>query len=140
MTGTATMNGIRYGIRVARSEEAVRHELQELLVGMIVAFPLAIGLSGFAGAQMARRALRPIERMAERARSIPADRLNDRLPIANPNDELGQLAAVFNETLGRLEQSFERLRRFTADASHELRTPLTAIRSVGEVGLSESHD
>src|SRR5215204_5090400 len=41
MTGTATMNGIRYGIRVARSEEAVRHELQELLVGMILAFPLA---------------------------------------------------------------------------------------------------
>jgi heavy metal sensor kinase len=140
MTGTATMNGITYGIRVARSEEAVRHELQELLVGMIVAFPLAIGLSGFAGAQMARRALRPIERMAERARSITAERLADRLPIGNPNDELGQLAAVFNDTLGRLETSFERLRRFTADASHELRTPLTAIRSVGEVGLSEPHD
>jgi heavy metal sensor kinase len=140
MTGTATMNGVTYGIRVARSEEAVRHELRELLVGMIVAFPLAIGLCGFAGAQMARRALRPIERMAERARSITAERLNDRLPIDNPNDELGQLAAVFNDTLGRLETSFERLRRFTADASHELRTPLTAIRSVGEVGLSEPHD
>ena len=89
---------------------------------------------------MARRALRPIERMAERARSITADRLDDRLPIENPNDELGQLAVVFNDTLGRLERSFDQLRRFTADASHELRTPLTAIRSVGEVGLSEPHD
>jgi heavy metal sensor kinase len=89
---------------------------------------------------MARRALRPIERMAEHARSITADRLDDRLPIENPNDELGQLAVVFNDTLGRLERSFDQLRRFTADASHELRTPLTAIRSVGEVGLSERHD
>jgi heavy metal sensor kinase len=89
---------------------------------------------------MARRALRPIERMAERARSITAERLHDRLPIENPSDELGQLAAVFNETLRRLETSFDRLRRFTADASHELRTPLTAIRSVGEVGVSERHD
>jgi heavy metal sensor kinase len=140
MTGTMPLNGVTYGIRVARSEEPIRHELQELLVGMIVAFPLAIGLSGFAGAQMARRALRPIERMAERARTITAERLDDRLPIENPNDELGQLAAVFNETLGRLEQSFDRLRRFTADASHELRTPLTAIRSVGEIGLGERHD
>lgn len=140
LTGTASLNGVTYGIRIARSEESIRHELQELLVGMIVAFPLAISLSGFAGAQMARRALRPIERMAERARSITAERLHDRLPIENPNDELGQLAAVFNDTLGRLETSFERLRRFTADASHELRTPLTAIRSVGEVGLSERHD
>ena len=53
---------------------------------------------------------------------------------------MGQLAVVFNDTLGRLERSFDQLRRFTADASHELRTPLTAIRSVGEVGLSERHE
>jgi signal transduction histidine kinase len=45
---------------------------------------------------------------------------------------------VFNDTFARLEASFERLQRFTADASHELRTPLTAIRSVGEVGLREA--
>jgi signal transduction histidine kinase len=44
---------------------------------------------------------------------------------------------VFNETLARLEGSFEQMRQFTADVSHELRTPLTAIRSVGEVGLRE---
>src|SRR3989442_12784449 len=73
--------------------------------------------------------------MSERARSINAERLNDRLPVDNPDDELGRLAAVFNDTLTRLESSFEQMRRFTADASHELRTPLTAIRSVGEVGL-----
>ena len=48
-----------------------------------------------------------------------------------------QLAGVFNETLARLEQAFEQLRRFTADASHELRTPLAMIRSVGEVGLQK---
>jgi signal transduction histidine kinase len=48
---------------------------------------------------------------------------------------MGRLASVFNETLGRLEGSFDQMRHFTADVSHELRTPLTAIRSVGEVGL-----
>ena len=42
---------------------------------------------------------------------------------------------MFNDTLDRLENAFEQMRRFTADASHELRTPLTAIRSVGEVSL-----
>jgi signal transduction histidine kinase len=78
--------------------------------------------------------------MAERARSITAARLNDRLPIDNPSDELGQLASVFNDTLGRLELSFNQMRRFTADVSHEIRTPLTAIRTVGEVGLREARD
>ena len=53
---------------------------------------------------------------------------------------MGRLATVFNETLGRLEESFEQMRRFTADVSHELRTPLTAIRSVGEVGLRGHRD
>jgi signal transduction histidine kinase len=57
------------------------------------------------------------------------------LPNADADDELGQLARVFNDTLARLELAFEQLRRFTSDASHELRTPLAMIRSVGEVGL-----
>ena len=81
------------------------------------------------------RALEPVETMTERARSITADRLGDRLPVENPDDEMGRLATVFNETLGRLQQSFEQMRQFTSDVSHELRTPLTSIRSVGEVGL-----
>ncbi len=78
--------------------------------------------------------------MAARARTITAERLSDRLPVGNPDDELGHLATVFNETLGRLESSFDQMRKFTADVSHELRTPLTAIRTVGEVGLRERHD
>ena len=73
--------------------------------------------------------------MTESARSITAERLGDRLPVENPDDEMGRLAAVFNETLGRLQRSFEQMRQFTSDVSHELRTPLTSIRSVGEVGL-----
>ncbi|MGH9391033.1 MAG: sensor histidine kinase, partial [Vicinamibacteria bacterium] len=66
--------------------------------------------------------------------------LTARLPIQNPRDEFGRLAGVMNDTLARLHDAFEGLRRFTADASHELRTPLTAIRSVGEVALQRSPD
>ena len=82
-----------------------------------------------------RATLGPLERMARRAHEINAKNLGTRLDVENPQDELGHLAAAFNETLGRIEGSFEQLRRFTSDASHELRTPLTAIRSVGEAGL-----
>src|SRR5215472_13552283 len=63
-----------------------------------------------------------------------------RLPFENPRDLCRQLATVFNDTLSRLQDAFERLRRFTADASHELRTPLTAMRSVGEVALQNTLD
>ena len=124
-------------IQVARSEAAMRQSLSELLLVLALGLPIAVALAGLGGYTLARRALAPVERMTERARSITAERLSDRLPVTHPDDEMGRLATVFNETLGRLEGSFEQMRQFTADVSHELRTPLTAIRSVGEVGLRE---
>lgn len=126
-------------IAVARSENRVRHGLNELLLILLVGLPIAVGLAGFGGWFLAGRALHPVKRMAAEARTISAERLSKRLPVA-AKDELGSLATVFNETLARLEKSFGEMRRFTADASHELRTPLTAMRSVGEVGLKESRD
>jgi len=127
-------------IQVARSEGPMRQQLQELMLIFVFGLPAAVALAGIGGFSLARRALAPVEDITERARTISAERLSDRLPVANPDDEMGQLATVFNETLARLEASFDRMRRFTADVSHELRTPLTAIRSVGEVGLRGQRD
>ena len=127
-------------IQVARSEATMRQELWQLVLIFVLGLPVAVAVAGLGGYTLARRALLPVERMTERARLITAERLSDRLPVENPDDEMGRLAAVFNETLGRLESSFEQMRRFTADVSHELRTPLTAIRSVGEVGVREHRD
>ena len=122
-------------LRVAQSEQTLWQEIEEFTSVLLIAFPLALVLAGFGGFALARKALAPIDVMAHKAEKISAERLNERLPIENPEDELGQLARAFNATLARLEAAFDQLRRFTADASHELRTPLTAIRSVGEVAL-----
>ena len=127
-------------IQVARSEATMRQELRQLVLIFVLGLPVAVAVAGLGGYTLARRALLPVERMTERARLITAERLSDRLPVENPDDEMGRLAAVFNGTLGRLESSFEQMRQFTADVSHELRTPLTAIRSVGEVGVREHRD
>lgn len=122
-------------IRVGFSEEILWRRFWQIAAGMMVGLPFALGLAAIGGYFLARKALSPIERMARRVNEINADRLSARLDVESPHDELGILAGAFNETLSRLERSFEQLRRFTADASHELRTPLTVIRSVGEVGL-----
>jgi heavy metal sensor kinase len=109
-------------------------ELHELLVAILIGLPIALVVSAIGGYSMARRALRPVEQISAQAQTISAERLGRRLPVES-SDELGHLARVLNDLLGRLETSFEHMRRFTADASHELRTPLTAIRSVGEGAL-----
>lgn len=140
LSGSAQIGGRRVVIQVARSDGKLRQELRELMIMLVLGLPLGVAAAGLVGYSIARRALKPLDLMAERARAITADRLSDRLPIENPDEELGRLAKVFNETLGRLESSFQQMRRFTSDVSHELRTPLTAIRSVGEVGLRERHE
>lgn len=137
LTKARSARGTPYLFRVARVDRIFEEELRPTLIVLVLGIPLAAALAGLGGYLLAGRALAPIGRMAARAESISADRLNERLPVENPDDELGQLAAVINRTFARLERSFELLRQFTADASHELRTPLTALRSVGEVGLRE---
>lgn len=125
-------------VRVLRDEGDMRRTLREIVEVFLLAAPIAVLLASLGGYIVARRSLRPIAAITEHARKITSESLSERLPIANPHDELGQLAEVFNDTLRRLENSFIELKRFTADASHELRTPLTALRAVGEVALREA--
>lgn len=122
-------------IRVMRMHEPAAEVMAALGVIIIVALPVVVALLVVGGYVITRRWLQPLDRMVAEAKRISAADLGRRLPVANPHDEVGQLAVVFNVTLDRLESSFAALDRFVADASHELRTPLTTLRSVGEVGL-----
>ncbi len=130
----------RLTLRVFRDESGLDRTLREILVGFVLGVPLAALFASLGGYVMVGRALAPVSAMAEQARRITSESLSQRLPNPSPHDELGQLATVFNQTLQRLQDSFESLRRFTADASHELRTPLTALRTVGEVALRDGAD
>src|SRR5262245_64036863 len=99
----------------------------------LVEAPRALLLAGLGGFFLARKSLAPVVTMSERARQISAENLEQRLPVANPRDELGRLAATFNELLARLDASFNLQRQFMADASHELRTPLSVMRTATQV-------
>jgi two-component system OmpR family sensor kinase len=95
---------------------------------------LLLALSGAAvafgaGWLLARSALRPVTAMTETASAIAHSRsLDRRVPAPARGDELGRLAATFNEMLDSLRGAYRAQQRFVADASHELRAPLTAIQ------------
>jgi signal transduction histidine kinase len=69
---------------------------------------------------------------------MSAERLDSRLPRLETADELAELGHAFNGLLDRLQKTFERQRRFTAEASHQLRTPLTAI--LGQVEVAQRRE
>jgi len=125
-------------IRQAYETAPLLGRLTEFLVALLLTLPLMLLVAGWAGFTSASRALRPLEDIINMAERITPNRLDERLPLGNPHDELGRLAIVINNLLHRLQSAFEQLQRFTSDVSHELRTPLAALRSVGEVGLQRS--
>jgi heavy metal sensor kinase len=138
LEGTFRLGGQESVVVLLAPLEEIDRELSRLLAALGMAVPVAVAFAAGLGYLLARTALAPVERLRRSTREITADRLDRRLPVVNPGDELGRLALTINEMIGRLEQSFAEIRRFTADASHELRTPLSAIRTEVEVALNRS--
>lgn len=126
-------------LRLAYDEAPVISSVARFIGVLALLAPLAVILAMWVVFTVTGKALSPLSTMVRRAERITAERLNERLPVHNPKDDLGHAARVFNELLQRLEDSFRQLKRFTSDASHELRTPLASLRSIGEVNLQTPH-
>jgi len=124
------------GVAVAGRSLADRDEtLRGLLASFAIGGPVAVLLASLAGYGLATIGLAPIEAMRRRARDVSLEREGDRLPLPHARDEVRRLGETLNEMLDRLRRSFERERRFVADASHELRTPIAVIKTELETAL-----
>lgn len=130
-------NGQNYVLIILHSLHSQNEMLETIRLTFTWMILLGLLLAGTGGYFLARKSLAPVVAMGAHARRIGATNLHERLPVLNANDELGQLATIFNDLLDRLDQSFERQRQFIADASHELRTPLAILRGEAEVAMSQ---
>ena len=86
------------------------------------------------------RGLRPLDRLAAHAAAIDASALDVRFPTAGMPRELRPICERLNELMERLQASFERERRFSADVAHELRTPIAELRAASETALKWPSD
>ena len=113
--------------------------LDDMGMTLLLAFlPVLVVVAGVGGYLIARRAFRPVTRIARTAEGIIDGKdLKKRIALEGARDELYRLSKVFDDMLDRLEHSFERERRFTSDASHELRTPVAAILAQADFALSD---
>jgi len=108
-----------------------RHRFWLILLGTLAIFPLV-------GYQIARRGIRSLGEMARTARHISSTNLHERIQPEGYPSELASLAATFNTMLDGLEESFDRISRFSADIAHDLRTPVNNIRGEAEVALARA--
>jgi heavy metal sensor kinase len=121
---------------IARTTKQIDQALAGLLHTFIIAVPLALALAAGGGIFLARRALAPVDKIAQTAQEIEESDLSRRISV-NTKDELGRLAATLNAMIGRLEKAFQRQKQFTSDASHELRAPLAVIEAESSLALQK---
>ncbi len=131
-------DNLLYIVQVGTSMESVGETLHRFLILLVVAIPLALAVSLAGGWFLAGRALRPVDEITLAAQRIAAGDLSQRLSMPTAHDEIGRLAATFNNMIGRLDASFRQIRQFTSDASHELRTPLTVMKGETDLILRRS--
>ncbi len=127
----------RFGLQVAFDRTHEENLLARYRTHLWTVLGLALVACALAGYQIARRGLRPLAEMTQTARRIRSTTLDERMALSGLPAELAVLAGTFNEMLDRLEESFQRLARFSADIAHELRTPVNNLRGEAEVALGK---
>jgi two-component system, OmpR family, sensor kinase len=124
------------GVSLADREETLSSLRKSFLIGV----PIAVLLASAIGYWLATAGLAPVEAIRRRARRVSLTQGGERLPLPDAQDEIRRLGETLNEMLARLEESFQRERRFVADASHELRTPLAVLKAELEAALRIAGD
>lgn len=127
-----------YVVQIALDRSQESHVLREYRERLLAVVLLAVLACIFIAYEIAKRGLDPLRKMQLTAAGISSSNLDARIPIAEMPRDLGALAQTFNGMLDRLEDAFERLRRFSADMAHELRTPVNNL--AGGIGVALAKD
>jgi heavy metal sensor kinase len=113
--------------------------IAEVLKGLALTFalglPVMVAVAVGGGYFLMRRLLAPVDKITIQAERISSRNLSERLPVLDTGDELERLTLALNRMMGRLEEAFQHISRFSADVSHELRTPLTILRGELETAV-----
>jgi two-component system, OmpR family, sensor kinase len=127
---------VQVGTSLEEYDESMRKLLIILVFGIlaVVAFTIAVGY------YMAKKALRPVDKIRKAAVKISFRNLDEYIDIGSRKDELGKLAETFNDMISRLRDAFQRINQFSIDVSHELKTPLTILKGGTEVALRKERD
>jgi heavy metal sensor kinase len=123
-----TAAGKEFLIEMGAPAREMQTTLHGLLNTLLFGLPIVLIIVSAGGYMLVRRSLKPVEDIRATAEQITFGNLSNRLPVVATGDPLEHLSVTLNQMLERLDDAYQQVSRFSADASHELRTPLTIMR------------
>ncbi len=134
-SGPAAGAGYETGVVVARNREDTDLSLARIAACIAGVGMLSTLVSVLVVTLTVRSGLDPLRRLGDEIARVDAQSLGSRFSEGTAPCELHPVIARLNSLVSRLESSFERERRFSADLAHELRTPLAEIKAAAECAL-----
>jgi heavy metal sensor kinase len=128
----------KFVVEVGSLYQPIEAALKGLSLTFALGLPVMVAVAIGGGYFLMRRALSQVDEITIQAEHISSRNLSERLPVLETGDELERLTLALNRMMGRLEDAFQHINRFSADVSHELRTPLTILR--GELEAAVQHE
>ncbi len=122
-----------YMLETATSVKDVFDELDRLFYLFLIIIPSGLIITGVAAYIISKAAFKPIAQMADTAKNISGENLDQRLDLPKAKDEVRAFGETLNEMIGRIDNAFKSQKRFVANASHEIKTPLTVIQTELEI-------
>jgi signal transduction histidine kinase len=127
-------------LTIGISQQESHNVLSNLLFTLCISFPVLLLILYIVIYLTASKAISPVNQLIKTTAGINDFNINTRLALPENEDELYQLTKTINELLGRIDNSIQQQKQFTADASHEIRTPLAAIRGTLEILLRKKRE
>ncbi|HBA61140.1 MAG TPA: hypothetical protein DCZ92_10040 [Elusimicrobia bacterium] len=106
--------------------------LHQSSAGFFIILSLAFAIGCIGTLIITRVIAGPMQTMAEGARMIGSGRLDHRIPVTS-RDEMGMLAAEFNEMADKLKEFDDMKRDFISSITHDLRSPVTGIELCSDI-------
>lgn len=131
--------GTPYWIQVAESMKKLEEEIYDLVTAIGIGLTASTVLLLAASYMLSARIVKPIADINRLAGEISENTLDKRIPLSGSRDEIDDLSECLNRMFDRIQYSFSRQKRYTADASHELKSPIAILRLFFE-GASQRMD